>query len=547
MSGGIVKTKQVNSLNRREFLEVSAGTLAASVIGLPSAVDSESNWNQGQIVHIIPTSNHERFLIKASFKSPQTAPPILTVSGKPVSGFQTDPRGRFWRFDVASLEPGTQYELRLTDSGGSPLCDAWPLKTMPAPDSIPEHLRILAYTCAGGYDGPPLNGKSFFLDMTARRKLLARALSFQPDVLIANGDHIYWDIETSQNKPFAKFTQGVLWPKFGQPLDTSVPMLHPRNLATFTAICDYQIPGLYGTALRSTPSFFLTDDHDNFENDEFDAKVATMPPDNYGTVGAEQTQRLYYPEFLPDRNRPEWLSGGDKAWAPTGTNITYGTLRYGKLMEVVLYDCRRYADYKGEHAKILPQWTEAWLIARTAAQDTTHFMHAPSLPFAFSSGKLGDWYPDFVDVQLKRLVVFEEKPGWQRGWFAQHQRLIEAISNQTNRSSVIVQGDFHASTAGEIHRSGELKMAQPVHVVTAGTLGTGDLVYPSAFRNIASTPSQLIGMDQALTPTEKNGFSIIDVTPDKLTFAMFTWRPPQPVEEIDTMKPVLVYEVPRHK
>jgi len=23
------------------------------------------------------------------------------------------------------------------------------------------------------------------------------------------------------------------------------------------------------------------------------------------------------------------------------------------------------------------------------------------------------------------------------------------------------------------------------------------------------------------------------------------WRPPQPVEEIDTMKPALVYEVPR--
>ena len=52
-------------------------------------------------------------------------------------------------------------------------------------------------------------------------------------------------------------------------------------------------------------------------------------------------------------------------------------------------------------------------------------------------------------------------------------------------------------------------------------------------------------MDQALKPTEKNGFCIIDVTPDKLTFTLFLWRPPQPVEEIDTMTPVLVYEVPR--
>jgi hypothetical protein len=69
----------------------------------------------------------------------------------------------------------------------------WPLKTFPSPDAAPERMRILAYTCAGGYDGPSLHGKTFFLDMTARRKLLARAMSFQPDAVIANGDHIYWD------------------------------------------------------------------------------------------------------------------------------------------------------------------------------------------------------------------------------------------------------------------------------------------------------------------------------------------------------------------
>jgi hypothetical protein len=35
---------------------------------------------------------------------------------------------------------------------------------------------------------------------------------------------------------------------------------------------------------------------------------------------------------------------------------------------------------------------------------------------------------------------------------------------------------------------------------------------------VESKPSQLVGMDEALKATEKNGFSIIDVTPDKLTF-----------------------------
>ena len=282
-----------------------------------------------------------------------------------------------------------------------------------------------------------------------------------------------------------------------------------------------------------------------FENDEFDAHVAALPPDTYGTLGAEQTQRLYYPEFLPDPNRPAWLPGGDKAGAPAGTNITFGTLRYGKLLEAVLYDCRRFVDYKGDHAKVLPQWVEDWVIARTRAEDTTHFFHAPSLPFAYSSGKLGDWYPDLLDDETGRLVLYQEKAGWQRGWFAQHQRLIEALAAQTKRAPVIVQGDFHATAAGKMVRSGELALAQPVDVVMTGALGTGDMAFPSAVRSVESKPSQLVGMDEALKPTEKNGFTVIDVTPDKLTFTMFMWRPPQPVEEIDTMKPALVYEVPR--
>jgi len=534
-------------LSRREFIELTTGATALGMFGWPQSLQAQpgNGWNQGQVLHIIPTVSHERFLIKTSFKAPMSSVPRLSVNGKLVDGVQTDLQGRFWRFDVSSLQPATPYELQLTDTGGARLCDSWRLKTFPAPDAAPEHLRILAYTCGGGYDGPLFNGKTFFLDMTARRKLLAHAMSYEPDVVIANGDHIYWDLETSLNKPFAKFVQEQLWPKFGGPLDLSVPMLHPRNAAIFTAVCDYQIPGLYGTTLRSTPAFFLTDDHDDFENDEFDAKVATMPPDSYGTVGAEQTQRLYYPEFLPDRNRPTWLPGGDKAWQPVDTNLMFGTLRYGKLLEVVLYDCRRYADYKGAHAKLFPQWAEDWIIARTRAQDTSHFFHVPSLPFGWSSGKMGDWYPDLLDYQSGRLVLYEEKPGWQRGWFAQHQRLIEALSSQTKRSAVLVQGDMHASAVGKMTRSGELTLANPVYAVLGGTLGTGDVTFPSSYRGIGGQPSQLVGMDEALKPTEKNGFTIIDVTADKMTFTMFVWRPPQPIEEIDAMKPALVYDVTR--
>ena len=55
----------------------------------------------------------------------------------------------------------------------------------------------------------------------------------------------------------------------------------------------------------------------------------------------------------------------------------------------------------------------------------------------------------------------------------------------------------------------------------------------------------ILRQGEALKPTEKNGFTIIDVTPDKMRFPLFLWRPPQPVEDIDTMQPVLLYELPR--
>jgi len=505
-----------------------------------------SDWDQGRVAHIIPTANHERFLIKVSLTDALDRTPQLSVNGREIAGSQRGPIGRFWRFDVEGLDPATEYELRLADADGKPLCDPWPLRTFPRPEDKAERLRILAYTCPGGYDGPPLKGKTTFLAMGARRELLARALSFEPDVLISNGDQIYWDLKTTFAELFPEYLE-KLWPPFGEPIDTDVPMLHPKNVKTFTAICDYQIPGLYGASLRSIPAFFLTDDHDLFENDEYHENgIASLPPDTYGLLGAEQTQDLYYPEFLPDPNRPPWLPGTGRAWQATpDCNMSFGTLRYGTLLEALLYDCRRHVDYKGNAAKILPQWVEDWLLARTAAEDTAHLIHAPSLPFAYSSGKLGDWYPDLLDKETGKLVMYEAKPGWQRGWLHQHQRLIAALAAQKKRAPVVVQGDFHASSAGTVHRSAELEFDNPVHVITGGTLGTGDWVFPSTARGIDPTTSELIGIDEVLPPTEKNGFSIIDVTPDKMTFRMFTWRPPEPVEAIATLEPALVYEIPR--
>ncbi|WP_298702924.1 hypothetical protein [uncultured Variovorax sp.] len=535
-------------IERRQFLALGAGAAATGLMGLPlqGSARSGNEWNAGQLLHLIPIANHERFLIKASFRTPLKSPPQLGVDGKRIAGVKTDSQGRFWRFDVRGLRPSTHYELRILDAKGSALCDSWPLKTFPAPDTMPERLRILAYTCAGGYDAESFKGKSAFLDMAARRRLLAKGMSFNPDAVIANGDHIYWDQKTWDNKPFAQLVKSDVRPRFGGELDLSLPMYHPRNIGIFTQVCDYQIPGLYGTTLRSTPAWFLTDDHDMFDNDEFDDQLATLPVEDYGRVGAELTQQMYYPEFLPDANRPQWLPGGNRAGQPEGTNCNFGTLRYGKLFETVLYDCRRYLDNKGIHARVIPRWVEDWVLARTRAEDTAHFFHTPSLPFAYSSGKLGDWYPDLLNEKTGKLVGNVPKDGWQAGWHKQHQRLVAALSEQKKRSAVIVQGDFHASAAGRMVRSAELDLgANPVHAIMTGTLGTGDLGFPSVFRNVESMPALSVDMEQALRPAEKNGFTIIDITPEKMSFSLYLWRPPEAVEAIDSLAPAIVYEVPR--
>jgi len=290
-------------LSRRAFLETGAAAATFGVLGSSQAATAQpaSAWNQGQLIHLIPTANHERFLIKASFKSPLAATPRLSVDGRSVEGVQTDPQGRFWRFDVSSLRPATEYQLRLTDPGGGPLCDAWPLKTFPAPAAPAERLRIVAYTCGGGYDGPPLRGKTTFLDMAARRRLLARAMSYQPDAVIANGDQIYWDMTTALTRVEPDYVKGQLWVKFGGALDLSVPMLHPKNAPIFTAVCDYQICGLYGTTSRSTPAFFLTDDHDTFENDEFDERSRPCRPTHTARSVPSRRSVCTIPSLCPTR------------------------------------------------------------------------------------------------------------------------------------------------------------------------------------------------------------------------------------------------------
>jgi hypothetical protein len=90
-------------------------------------------WDDGELVHVLPTSSHNRILIKASFKKPLEAAPILRIGDQRISGVRSDTRGSFWQFHAGDLKAGTSYELSLGSSDGHGLCQPWTLSTMPAP------------------------------------------------------------------------------------------------------------------------------------------------------------------------------------------------------------------------------------------------------------------------------------------------------------------------------------------------------------------------------------------------------------------------------
>ena len=177
---------------RRDFL------VSAAVSGLPAIITSgvagagpaataaslhEDGWDQGRLAHLLPTVSHDRFLIKASFDRPLAGVPELSIGTARVRGQQNLGDGKFWQFDSPGLEPARTYGLSLTGEDGRALCEPWPLSTFPAPDAMPQRLRLMIYTCGGGHDAlnaglPP--GNISFLPSALRRRLLARASRSSP-------------------------------------------------------------------------------------------------------------------------------------------------------------------------------------------------------------------------------------------------------------------------------------------------------------------------------------------------------------------------------
>jgi hypothetical protein len=306
-----------------------------------------------------------------------------------------------------------------------------------------------------------------------------------------------------------------------------------------------QVAELYGTMLRSTPAFFLQDDHDYFDNDEADDKLVTFPPDPFMLSLARASQLLYYPEFLPDAGRAAGLPSASAADRPAGVSESFGTLRYGKLLEFLLYDCRRYVTLAGPSATIIPPTIEEWLKGRMTNSDAAHVINMPSLPPGWSSGKWGDWYVD-MDGGNQRLTTKIPKPYWQSGWRAQHDRLMQAASSMRGRVPLFVSGDQHALAEGRILRTGDIDLgANPVISVLPGPVGTGRPGWASLIRGLRPVPPAGLEVEEGLPALEDNGFTLADFTPERITLRYFRWKLGRPEAALDTLEPFRTTELVR--
>jgi hypothetical protein len=352
--------------------------------------------------------------------------------------------------------------------------------------------------------------------------------------MIAIGDHVYWDMRSPVgsvmlgNAPEARKLVGEF--------TRDIPVLGTDNERKFKLVVTPQISDLYGTDFRSTPVFFVQDDHDYFENDEATEQMVTFPPDDFMLRLARATQRMCYPEFLPDSGRPIGLPSSAAADRAPGVSESFGTLRYGRLIEILMYDCRRYMTLKGPVGGFLPETVEAWLMRRMAAQETRHVVNLPSTPVGWSAGKWGEWYPDLLQSD-GTLGVAKPKYLWQSGWNLQHNRLLQAASAMQG-IPLFLSGDLHALGEGRIQRYGNLDLRRnPIVSVLTGPISTGPKAWPSAWRGTPPKTPAGIEVDAGLNPLEKNGFAIIDFTDDRIEGQMFSWKMDEPEERLDVLKP----------
>lgn len=506
-------------LNRRQAVSIMGASLAVAggAVAAPAGPLAD-------LALLLPSASQNGLGLKLWTTTPQADAPRVTIDGAHVQARPLGSRGRVWRYAQGGLAPGRAYRLAVEDASGRAMRAPWTLKTLPAPGQPVDRVRLLIFSCAGGDETYGLTpGRTGFLAMAVRRALLDRALSFTPDLAIVVGDHVYWDQDSSQLRAPAAAAAIRTFQAGIAPIEKGSVALSAANAASVETIVERQIATLYGDRLAETPTLFIADDHDYFENDQAGTWGATFPPDPFHASLQKLSADLAYPHPL---NRP--------SVGMFRSARSLERLRYGDLLELLAYDCR-FDVRQGKDARFLSGPVEAFVRARTRENGAAQLIHAPSTPFGWTAGKWGEWYEDRGRGQGN---FGDDKDYWQAGWFEQHQRLMRALSLDQSRAAIAISGDLHASAAARMMASGDLDLsANPVHTVLPGALGTGDGGWPSVARGeFPWTPARL-RTEPLAALEERNGFAIVDVEREQVTVQLFCWRPPEPVDAIATLEP----------
>lgn len=504
----------------------------ATALGLGGLFMGGVAWSKGTgaVRALLPSATHDTLAVKVLLDAPPSAAPVLTIDGRAVPARKMDVDGYAWGFIQRGLKGGTSHNLTLKDASGAALREPWDLRTLPPLDSQPESYRILFFTCAGGdEEGAPYG----YLSIAARRALFDRALSFSPDLAVANGDHIYWDLWTAlryRRDPATRAATAAQYHKVAW-IDEDSAFDSETNRRSLNTVISRQIASIYEDRFASVPLLFITDDHDYFENDNAGPWGYTFPPRPFVYNLQQRTADMAYPFALgrPDLGDP-YRSG------------TVEAVRIGKLLELNLFDCRRGWSL-GPNAGVLFPETERFLLDRVRNSTAQQFIQVPSNPFGWTAGKLGEWY---ADKPSDESTFQNDKGYWQQGWFNQHQRLAAALGGQKTRAAVSISGDMHASAISSITRSGDLDLsANPIRTILPGTLGSGDKAFPSSARGVAPYHPAVLEIRDLAKMEERNGFSIVDVSRDRIEVKQFRWRPPEPIEAIAGLQPSNTYVIER--
>ena len=501
---------------RRTLLKWLAASVPVSFLPQVWAV------SQNDIRHILPMVTDGSLSISVSVERLKSSL-FLTVGDIQIAGNKMDSKGRYWSFKAQNLNPSTSYDLQLSDEDGA-IGEPWSLRTFPDRNSEPESLKLLAFTCAGGADGLGTPSMQVFKPHTFRQKLFEAALFEQPDAAIAIGDHIYFDLRGDEHPSFGrnskwmKLFSGLYFSLRYGSFDRSKAIIGTPNEEVLTNIGDEQIADLYGTRFKSTPIYFVSDDHDYFEND--DADIVTFPPDEFSRAAHKAIADLYYPP-LPDSPKPEW-------------NRNFGTFTYGRLFEATLIDCAGKLTL-GEGARLFPEAAEDWALTRINDSEAKHYALVPSHPMGWTAGKWREWYPDVVapngftgvvtndlmSGKKGQLTTHAEKYLWQKGWWEQHQRLLKALGKRSHGTRFTFSGDIHAQGAIGITQSAEMVFDEPVKSILVGPVSTSDATWPSAARGIPAAQPAWLGSNDLIVTQEANGFTLFEFTNSKVRARLF--------------------------